>query len=302
MTISIIVPTFNKGEQLPMLVHCLEQQTVQDFELILFNDGSTDNTKTILENIEKTTFLNIKTIHSSNLGRSKARNLAVTHSTGELLVFFDDDVRPNNISIAEHLDIHQNQPSPIIAGGPAIYDESKFINNFNFFRHQMENSWYSSSNEPVESHSLRINGGNFSIRRKSFDKIGGFDERLTDKEDFKLAYDGFHYHNIRVFSTPKTWVYHDDFRNLCNYIKRGKESRNEEQKLRLLDPSIEIFDPSRFQIETPKNIKFLIAKTIFRRPFVLSLIENLLDLKIVPQNLAFKLYDICITVNVQYLK
>ncbi|PIB36608.1 hypothetical protein BFP72_14960 [Reichenbachiella sp. 5M10] len=302
MTISVIIPTYNRCAQLTSLVDAVENQNHKEFELVLLNDGSSDNTRETLDRLAKKSTLNVKVIHSQNLGRSKARNLAVSKSSGELLVFFDDDVRPNPDAVYEHLSIHQQHDSPVIAGGPYYYDNSKFTNSFNTFRKYMEDQWYSKDSTSSQSDSLRINGGNFSITREAFDKIGGFDSRLTDKEDFKLAYDAFHYHNIPTFSAPKTWVYHDDFRNLVDYIARGRESRIEEQKLRSLDPSIADFDPNRFQIEAPKSLKFRLAKRIFRSTPILQLVEKALDIRIVPQKIAFKLYDICITVNVQYLK
>lgn len=302
MTISLIVPTYNRCTQLAPFIDAIENQSYKEFELIMLNDGSSDNTRETLDKLAKKSALNVKVIHSQNLGRSKARNLAVSKSSGELLVFFDDDVRPNPDAVYEHLNIHQQHDNPVIAGGPYYYDKSKFTNYFNTFRKYMEDQWYTKDTNSRPSGSLRINGGNFSISREAFERIGGFDDRLTDKEDFKLAYDAFHYHNIPTFSAPKTWVYHDDFRNLIDYIKRGKESRTEEQKLRSLDSSIADFDPNRFQIETPKSLKFRLAKRIFRKAFVLHLIEKTLDLRIIPQKIAFKLYDICITVNVQYLK
>ncbi|WP_421875619.1 glycosyltransferase family 2 protein [Marinoscillum sp.] len=303
MTVSIIIPTFNRSAQLSELIQALRKQSFNEFEVIFANDGSTDNTTEVLHQYQlEVQDLKIKVVNSENIGRARIRNLAVTHADSDLLIFYDDDVRPNVHSVKQHVLSHSKYDELLIVSGSCNYDSTRFTHLFSEFRQEMEGLWTDGASNLMESKTLRINGGNFSIKRKLFQEIGGFDERLRDKEDFKLSYDAKQYHGARVLNNPESWVFHDDFKNLTEFIERGIESRKEEQKLKQLDSSIEKFDPDRFNITLPKEFKFQIAGIIFRNKIVLHFIEWFLGLKLLPNRIAFKLYDICITVNIQYFK
>lgn len=87
--ISIIIPTFNRSQVLLRAINSVLNQTHKDFELIIIDDGSTDQTYDLLLaliNDEK-----IKYFKSENSGVSAARNLGVKHSVGEYITFLDSD-------------------------------------------------------------------------------------------------------------------------------------------------------------------------------------------------------------------
>lgn len=302
MFVSIVVPTFNRSQHLPLLIDALENQVFKNFELIVVDDGSSDNTQTVISELIRSSSLKIKSFVIANSGRAASRNSAVAHAKGELLIFYDDDIRPNPNSVQEHVNAHLNQLGSVIIGGPYLYDSNKFINAFNRYRSEREALWYPEIEGVYPVKSLRINGGNFSIKKSVIEELGGFDERLTDKEDFKLAYDACNKLGIKVFGFNPTWVYHDDYRDLMDYIKRGKETRIEEQKLKILEPSINEFEPLRFEIEAPKTVKSAILSFLFRRKPLIRAIQKIVNHFSIPKKFYFKLYDIIITYNVTYLK
>ncbi|MCO4639304.1 Glycosyl transferases involved in cell wall biogenesis [Streptococcus infantarius subsp. infantarius] len=88
--ISIIVPVYNTGLYLQKCIESLINQSYENIEIILVNDGSTDNSKQICESYKEKDN-RIKVIHKKNEGVSRARNTGIHHSSGEYLCFVDGD-------------------------------------------------------------------------------------------------------------------------------------------------------------------------------------------------------------------
>ena len=88
--ISVIVPVYNVESYLKECLESIQKQTYTNFEVILINDGSTDNSKEICEEYcKKDTRFHLK--NQENQGQSIARNRGVAESTGEFIVFIDSD-------------------------------------------------------------------------------------------------------------------------------------------------------------------------------------------------------------------
>lgn len=90
MTISVIIPIYNVEEYLRRCIESVIRQTFTDIEIILVNDGSTDNSGQIVEDY-KTKDARIKVIHKVNGGLSDARNIGMMHAGGKYIFFLDSD-------------------------------------------------------------------------------------------------------------------------------------------------------------------------------------------------------------------
>ncbi len=88
--ISIIVPVYNTEKYLPQCLNSIINQTYRNLEIIVVNDGSTDNSSKILNEF-KNKDNRIIVINQQNNGVSKARNIALQISTGEYVMFVDSD-------------------------------------------------------------------------------------------------------------------------------------------------------------------------------------------------------------------
>lgn len=86
--ISIVIPLYNKEKQIARTLQCVLNQTFQDFEVIIINDGSTDNS--VIE-IQQVRDKRIKLIHQPNAGVSAARNRGIEEARFELIAFLDAD-------------------------------------------------------------------------------------------------------------------------------------------------------------------------------------------------------------------
>jgi glycosyltransferase involved in cell wall biosynthesis len=90
MTVSIIVPIHNTEKYLRRCVDSLIGQSHEDIEIVLVDDGSTDESGSICEEYAKSD-ARVKVIHQANGGESRARNTGIENATGEYLMFCDSD-------------------------------------------------------------------------------------------------------------------------------------------------------------------------------------------------------------------
>lgn len=88
--ISVIVPVYNIKEYLPRCVSSICAQTYRNLEILLIDDGSTDGTSLLCDELGKTD-TRIRVLHKENGGSSSARNLGLAHCRGELVGFVDSD-------------------------------------------------------------------------------------------------------------------------------------------------------------------------------------------------------------------
>ncbi len=86
--ISVIVPTFQHASALPICLEAIFAQTYPRLEIIVVDDGSTDNTQEVLQKYQD----RIKIIKQANQGANPARNRGLQEATGEFVIFCDADV------------------------------------------------------------------------------------------------------------------------------------------------------------------------------------------------------------------
>ena len=88
--ISVIVPVYNAEQYLPHCIDSILAQTFTDFELLLIDDGSKDNSSKICDEYEEKD-KRVKVFHKKNGGVSSARNLGLDKAHGEWICFCDSD-------------------------------------------------------------------------------------------------------------------------------------------------------------------------------------------------------------------
>ncbi|MBI9073595.1 MAG: glycosyltransferase [Melioribacteraceae bacterium] len=90
---SVIVPTYNRADEIRELLGSLTKQTINnsDFEIIIADDGSTDNTDEIIQQFSSDTDLNIRVFEQDHKGPGEARNLGMSEAKGKYFVFVDSD-------------------------------------------------------------------------------------------------------------------------------------------------------------------------------------------------------------------
>ncbi|MFC1510445.1 glycosyltransferase family 2 protein [Candidatus Omnitrophota bacterium] len=89
--VSILVPSYNGAKYLPDALNSALKQTYQDFEILIMDDGSTDNTKEVLAPFLEAHSDKIRYFYQENQGLACARNAAISHAQGEYLALLDAD-------------------------------------------------------------------------------------------------------------------------------------------------------------------------------------------------------------------
>jgi len=88
-TVSVITPTYNHAEELPRAINSVLAQTFEDFEYIVVDDASTDDTESVVDSYDDERILYIR--HEENMGGSAARNTGIEQARGRYIAFLDAD-------------------------------------------------------------------------------------------------------------------------------------------------------------------------------------------------------------------
>lgn len=116
MSVSVIIPIFNQEKYLPDAIESVFRQTFSDWELILVDDGSTDNSPRICERYARESS-KVKVIHKKNGGLSSARNAGLDIAGGEYIFFLDADdiIRSSALAILHSAAV--SHKLDVVAGG-----------------------------------------------------------------------------------------------------------------------------------------------------------------------------------------
>ena len=189
--VSIVIPTFNYGNFLPDTLKSIKNQTFENWECIVVDDGSTDDTKTVINR-----FISddgrFKYFFQNNSGPSAARNNGIKLSSGEFIQFLDGDDLIEDKKLELQLQYFAEHPETDIVYGPARYFTSEQPDELLFDRYGENRPWMpqiTSKGQPVLAEMLQRNIMAINCplsRRNIFENCGYFDEQLKYYEDWEF--------------------------------------------------------------------------------------------------------------------
>lgn len=179
--VSIIVPTFNRAGMIHRAIESVQFQTFNDWELIVVDDASTDNTEEILRRYMRNDPRIGYIRHEKNKGGSAARNSGIKKSKGSYIALLDDDDRWYPEKLRLQVDFSHNHPeSGFIYSGYCYvdYETDKIVKNV-FPLYQGNVSSIILKNNIIGSPTPLI-------RNECFQRAGLFDEKLTSCQDWDM--------------------------------------------------------------------------------------------------------------------
>ncbi len=177
-SVSIIIPAYNAESTIEKCTASIIESikntsTPEIFEIIIINDGSTDNTKKIISNIPGVKIVN----HEKNLGLSFARNSGINYSNSDYMIFIDSDIVISDNWIDNmYKSIHNNKNIIGINGIIGSYPNKKLSGLDNYLFGKFRGVKNVTINTPLNYKFFVFS--NTIIRRKVLNEIGFFDESL----------------------------------------------------------------------------------------------------------------------------
>lgn len=175
--VSIIIPAYNQARYLADTVQSVLAQTFGEFELIIVDDGSTDNTGEVAKAFSDR---RVRYIHQANKGLSGARNTGIAHAQAPNLVFLDADdwLVPQALSL--HREAQQKHPEAGVTIGSWVFTNSQ---GEPFAEEVLPQSSLDLATL-LMGNPLPVHGA--MVKRSWLDKVGVFDESLRACEDWDL--------------------------------------------------------------------------------------------------------------------
>jgi glycosyltransferase involved in cell wall biosynthesis len=178
-SVSVIVPVFNGEKTIKETVLSVLRQSFSDFELIVVNDGSVDSTLNILLGFSD---CRLKIFSYPNSGLPASRNKGIMHASGEYVSFLDADDLWKKEKLQAQLRMLQLYPEATVA-----YSWTDWIDESgNFLRHGSHIGVSGNVYNQLLLRDFIESGSNPLIHRKAFEKVGGFDETLTNAHDWDM--------------------------------------------------------------------------------------------------------------------
>lgn len=181
--VTVIMPAYNAETTLAEAIESILAQKFCDFELIIVDDGSTDNTATIIDHYAQTDARIIKLPNASNQGISRSRNRALRAARGEYVACLDSDDIAEPSRLAAQLEFMTNHPDCVLLGSDlTIIDEKSTIVGQRVYPH---------SDRELRKALPRLNP--FAqpasmFRAEPARTVGGFREDLPLCEDYDLFF------------------------------------------------------------------------------------------------------------------
>lgn len=209
--VSVVIPAYNAMNYLPATMGSLLNQTFEDFEVIVVNDGSSDETEEWVSQIENS---KIKLISQENKGLAGARNTGIAHAKGEYIAFLDADDLWEPTKLEKQVTVLEENPEVgLVYTWVALIDEQGEFTGRIFKNNAEGDVW----NQLTERNIVEC-GSVAMVRRSCFETVGIFDRnlrsfvedwdmwlRIASRYSFKLIKEPLVYYRQISTSASRNW-------------------------------------------------------------------------------------------------
>lgn len=198
VSVTVVVPTYNRAHLLSQTLDSLRAQTLAPTEIIVVDDGSTDNTAEVVERYPELTYL-----RQENGGKSSALNLALRHVASEYVWFFDDDDIASPDALERLVNTLEHHPECGYSFGTFVYHDSEGLE----LGPAVGESWHPphAASAPFVAllEGCYLSGATVMARTACYRALGGFDPRFRRSQDYHMALSlARHWQGVRVQGGP----------------------------------------------------------------------------------------------------
>lgn len=211
VAVSVVIPTYNRANVLPRAIDSVLQQTIDDFEVIVVDDGSTDNTEKVVGEYSDNRVKYIST--EDNKGANVARNIGIKQATGEYISFLDSDDIFSNDNLRICLNTLEKTSDIYVGVFTGYHVDVGSMNKFQVASPKVIRTPNELGKKVLnESKSISIGGfSSLMFRRSVFKKIGLLDEDLPSYQDLDFYLRVLQNHYLRGIDEPLyTYVRHEE--------------------------------------------------------------------------------------------
>jgi glycosyltransferase involved in cell wall biosynthesis len=214
---SIIVPTYNRAALIGYTIQSLLDQSYDNFEIIIVDDGSTDNTEEIIKNHYQS---KVKYYKIKNSERAYARNYGVSRSTGDYINFFDSD----DIALPNHL---AEASTAIEVLNPEVFHLNYALKNANKLIYNNNNNYPEANHILLKGNNLSCNG---VFLRRDVILQNKFNENraLSASEDWELWLRLSARFKIHLIPVITSYIINHDERSVLDFNEIKQISRTNE--------------------------------------------------------------------------
>ena len=271
MQFSIVIPLFNKEKFITNTICSVLNQSHQNFEILVINDGSTDNSISVLNSIDDN---RLKVIHQENKGVSSARNRGIAESKYDLIGFLDADDLWEPDFLSEIGKLVRSFPDCGLYATSYKSKRDKIITDHRSKLLPDDHSYVIQDYFDFINNNFAFNASSVVAKKSEFETVGLFPEGIIKREDYDMWIRFFIFSKIGFINkTLTTYIYDEsekpyhridetsqyyDISQLKNYINEGKVSKEHlnSAKKYILRHEIPLL---RAVIRT-KNVKSIILK------------------------------------------
>ena len=180
--VSVVIPTFNRSTLLTDAIDSVLTQTYSNYEIIVVDDGSTDDTADVVARYDN----KVRYIYRENGGLSAARNTGIASAKGEYIAFLDSDDMFVATKLEKQVRILDENPEICFCYSNVAFCDAKM----NFLRVRGADHQFKSGYMAKEALLWKACCGqpqSWLIRKKCFDETGGFEESLRHSEEREMS-------------------------------------------------------------------------------------------------------------------
>jgi len=194
-SISVIIPTYNRKALLKKAIDSVLNQSYQEFELIIIDDGSTDETKELIRKYNN----RVCYVFQENKGPSFARNQGIKTSKADYIAFLDSDDWWDKDKLKIQYELMQENKDCLISHTQEIWHKDGKI-----FNQKKKHKKYSGNIFDKCLPICAVSMSTVMIKRELFDEVGFFDESLPCCEDYDFWLRVSPYHSFLLIDKPLT--------------------------------------------------------------------------------------------------